>query len=150
MRGQGAISAGVLPCCEFKWKAVEVLKEILPKVKRVAFVWNPLNVAGARRFKKVQTAAQSLGLQIQSLEVRSPSELQGAVESATSERAGALLVPARMINPYRRQLVEFEAKNRLPTIYDDRESVEAGGLMSYGANRALLYRRGAVSKRRPR
>ena len=129
---------------EINGKQLELLKETLPKVKRVAFVGNPANVAFALRFKEVEIAGRELGLQTQSVEVRSPNELERALESATREQAGALIVPSSISNAYRRQIVDFAAKNQLPAIYDESESVEAGGLMSYGANLPDLFRRAAT------
>jgi putative tryptophan/tyrosine transport system substrate-binding protein len=129
---------------EINGKQLELLKETLPKVKRVAFVGNPASVAFALRFKEVEIAGQELGLQTQSVEVRSPNELERALESATREQAGALIVPSSISNAYRRQIVDFAAKNQLPAIYDESESVEAGGLMSYGANLPDLFRRAAT------
>jgi len=129
---------------EINGKQLELLKETLPKVKRVAFVGNPASVAFALRFKEVEIAGRELGLQTQSVEVRSPNELERALESATREQAGALIVPSSISNAYRRQIVDFAAKNQLPAIYDESESVEAGGLMSYGANLPDLFRRAAT------
>jgi putative tryptophan/tyrosine transport system substrate-binding protein len=129
---------------EINGKQLELLKETLPKVKRVAFVGNPASVAFALRFKEVEIAGQELGLQTQSVEVRSPNELERALESATREQAGALIVASSISLAYRRQIVDFAAKNQLPAIYDESESVEAGGLMSYGANLPDLFRRAAT------
>jgi putative ABC transport system substrate-binding protein len=129
---------------EINGKQLELLKETLPKVKRVAFVGNPASVAFALRFKEVEIAGRELGLQTQSVEVRSPNELERALESATREQAGALIVTSSISNAYRRQIVDFAAKNQLPAIYDESESVEAGGLMSYGANIQDLFRRSAT------
>jgi len=129
---------------EINGKQLELLKETLPKVKRVAFVGNPASVAFALRFKEVEIAGRELGLQTQSVEVRSPNELERALESATREQAGALIVASSISLAYRRQIVDFAAKNQLPAIYDESESVEAGGLMSYGANLPDLFRRAAT------
>jgi putative ABC transport system substrate-binding protein len=129
---------------EISGKQLELLKETLPKVKRVAFIWDPANAALTLRFKEVEIAARTLRLQIQSVEVRTPNELKSNLESATNKGAGGLVVPPPMSLAYRRQIVDFAAKNRLPAIYEERESVEAGGLMSYGANITDLYRRAAT------
>jgi len=129
---------------EISGKQLELVKETLPKVKRVAFVWDPANPALALRFKEVEIAARTLGLQIESLEVRTRNELESALESATSKRAGAFIVPPPMAFAYRRQIVDFVARKRLPAMYEDSESVEAGGLMSYGANLSDLFRRAAT------
>jgi putative ABC transport system substrate-binding protein len=128
---------------ELSGKQLELLKDTLPNVKRVAFVWDPASAGLTLRLKEVEIAARTLGLQIQSVEVRSPNELKSALESATSKRAGALIIPPPMAFAYRRQIVDFAAKNRLPAMYEETESVEVGGLMSYGANIADLWRRAA-------
>jgi ABC-type uncharacterized transport system substrate-binding protein len=130
---------------EISTKQLELVQETLPKVKRVAFVWDPANQALALRFKEVEIAARTLGLQIESLiKVRTRNELESALESATSKRAGAFIVPPPMAFAYRRQIVDFAARKRLPSMYEDSESVEAGGLMSYGANLSDLFRRAAT------
>ena len=81
---------------EISGKQLELVQETLPKVKRVAFVWDPANQAMALRFKEMQFAARTLGLQIESLEVRTRNELESALESGTSKRAGAFIVPPPM------------------------------------------------------
>jgi putative tryptophan/tyrosine transport system substrate-binding protein len=129
---------------EISGKQLELVQETLPKVNRVAFVWDPANQALARRFKEVEIAARTLGLQIESLEVRTRNELESALQSATSKRAGAFIVPPPIAFAYRRQIVDFAARKRLPVMYEDSESVEAGGLMSYGANLSDLFRRSAT------
>ena len=126
-------------------KRLELVKEILPKVTRVAYIWDPANLAQRIRFKEVQGAAQALAITLQSLEARNPKELQSAFEAAIRERPGALMVPNPTVLAYGRQVADFAAQNRLPAIYDTREHVEkAGGLLSYGPNFADLLRRAAT------
>jgi len=130
---------------ELDGKRLELLKETLPIATRVAWVWDPGNPALTIRLKKMQAAAQGLGVKLQALEVRNPEELDSAFKAAIREHAGALLVPAVMVNSYRRQIVDFAEKKRLPLIYDTREFVEqAGGLMSYGPDFSDLWRRAAT------
>ena len=129
---------------EINGKQLELLKETLPKLKRVAFVGDAASGGFTLRFREVEIAGRELGLQTQSVEVQSPNELERALESATREQADALIVPSSIGNAYRRQIVDFAAKNHLPTIYEESESVEAGGLMSYGANIQDLFRRSAT------
>jgi putative ABC transport system substrate-binding protein len=143
-RPGGNITGLSLGGLEISGKQLELLKETVPKVKRVAFVWDPANLATALRFKEVEIAARTLGLQIQSVEVRSPNELESVLESATSKRTGALIVPPTMAVFYQRQIVNFAAQKRLPAMYEQSESVEVGGLMSYGANLPDLFRRAAT------
>ncbi len=97
------------------------------------------------RQKEMQAAAQALGLKLQSLEVRNHDELAKAFESAVSERAGALIVPAPMFGPYRKELAEFAEKKKLPLIFDTKGPVEeAGALMSYGPDFHDMWRRAAT------
>jgi len=126
-------------------KRLELLKETLPKVTRVAYIWDPANSGMRIRFKEVQSAAQVLAISLQSMEVRNPKELESTLEAAIRERPGALMVPNPTVLAYGRQIVDFAAKNRLPLVYDTREHAEkAGGLMSYGPNFADLLRRAAT------
>lgn len=130
---------------ELDGKRLELLKETLPIVTRVAWVWDPGNPALTIRLKKMQAASQALGLKLQALEVRNPKELESDLEAAIRERAGALLVPAVMASSYQRQIVDFAEKKRLPLIHDTKEFVEqAGGVMSYGPDFSDLWRRAAV------
>jgi putative tryptophan/tyrosine transport system substrate-binding protein len=126
-------------------KRLELVKEILPKVTRVAYIWDPANLAQRIRFKEVQGAAQALAITLQSLEARNPKELESAFEAAIRERPGALMVPNPTVLAYGRQIADFAAQNRLPVIYDTREHAEkAGGLMAYGPNFADLLHRAAT------
>ena len=96
------------------------------------------------RFNEVQAAARALEIALQSLEVRNPKELDGAFEAVTREKLGALMAPNTIVLAYGKQIVEFAAKNRLPLIYDTREFIDDGGLMSYGPSFPDLWRRAAV------
>src|SRR5262245_6721690 len=125
-------------------RQLELVKETLPTVKRVAFVWDPANPALALRFKELEIAAQTVGLQIESLEVRTPHEVASALESATSKHAGFLIVPPPIALAHRKQIMDFATRHRWPTMYENSEPVEAGGLMSYGAKYPDLWRRAAT------
>ncbi len=125
-------------------KRVELLKEILPKMKRVAFIWNPDNPGMKLRFGEAQTAAAAVGIALQSLEVRMSHELATAFAAATKEHAEALVVPAPMAR-YERKIADFAATNRLPWSCDTMESVvQAGCLMAYGPSYPDLHRRAAT------
>jgi putative ABC transport system substrate-binding protein len=126
-------------------KRLELLKQILPNVTRVAFIWDSANSANRIRFKQVQSAAQALAITLQSLEVRNPTELGNAIEAAIRDRPDALMVPNPTVLTYGRQIADFGAKNRLPLVYDTSEHAEkAAGLMAYGPNFADLLRRTAT------
>ena len=95
--------------------------------------------------KGAEVAARALGVQLQFVEARGPADFDRAFSDMTRARAGALTVLAsNMFISERRRLVDLAAKNRLPAVYSSREFVDAGGLMSYGANHADLFRRAAT------
>jgi putative ABC transport system substrate-binding protein len=126
-------------------KRVELLKEILPKVKRVAFIWDPDNPGMKLRFREAQSAATAIGIALQSLEVRMSKELATAFAAATKEHAEALVVPAPMADRYEKEIADFAATNRLPWTCDTMESVvRAGCLMAYGPSYPDLHRRAAA------
>src|SRR5215813_11584924 len=123
---------------ELSGKRLELLKEAIPNVIRVAALWNPANPAAELLWKEMQAAAQELRLQLQSLEVRSANDFDIAFEAALRKRAQALIPTVDpLINTHLKRIVEFAAKNRLPAMYGGPEVVDAGGLMSYAPQ---LYR----------
>jgi putative ABC transport system substrate-binding protein len=126
-------------------KRVELLTEILPKVKRVAFLRDPDNPGQTLRFREAQAAAAAMGIGLQSLEVRKAEDLSIAFAAAIKERAEALVVPAPMAGRYEKQIADFAATNRLPWTCDTMESVvRAGCLMAYGPSYPDLERRAAT------
>src|SRR5712692_2544162 len=131
---------------ELSGKRLELLREVVPGLSRVAFIWNP-DVRGAvLDYNETEGAARSLGLQLQSVEVVRAEDFDRAFSAVTKERAQALIVPAG--NPVgfanRGQIASFAQKNRLPSIYAQREYVDAGGLMSYGPSTPDMHRRAAT------
>ena len=131
---------------ELSGKRLELLKEVLPGVSRVAVLWNPTNpVWQAAALKETEGAARALGLRLQLQEARGPDQLEAAFAAMTREHAGALFVPADIILVrHAQQIAALAARHGLPAMYGFREHVEAGGLMSYAANFAVMYRRAAV------
>ena len=126
-------------------KRLELLKEAFPHTARVAVLWNPTYPGGPERWKEVETAARSLGLTLVSAEASSSDRLEGAFRTALRHRAEALIsLRHPVIVAQKSRVVELAAKSRLPAMYDDREFVEADGLMAYGANLDDLYRRTAT------
>ena len=126
-------------------KLVELLKEAVPKLSRVAVLWSPTEPGNARNFKETEITAQSLGLKLLSLGLRTPDDLNNALQSAIKDRAGALIIirsPAYTSTGER--IVDFAAKNGLPTMFPEKFFVEAGGLMSYAPNIADNFRRAAT------
>jgi putative ABC transport system substrate-binding protein len=130
---------------ELSGKRLELLKEAVPGLSRVAVLWNAANPDKAHDVEETQVAARALGLQVQSLEVRGPNDFESAFRAATKKRAGALLTLTDTLTSFhQRQVVDLAAKSRLPSIYEFGEWVDAGGLMSYGPNDADLFGRAAT------
>jgi putative tryptophan/tyrosine transport system substrate-binding protein len=126
-------------------KYLELLKEVVPNLTRVAVLSNPSFTTSALAIKAMEAAAPALGLSLQIVEARSPDELEAAVAAAITERAaGLVVVQDPMFLARRIQLAELAATNRLPAIYGVEEHVEAGGLVSYAANRPEIFRRAAT------
>ncbi len=124
-------------------KRVELLRELVPKATRIAVLFNMSNPAIPRQWRAVQTAARSLGLQAQLLDVRKVEDLKPAFDLATRQRADALVVGLETLTLANAPLiVELAAKHRLPAMYASTEFV--GGLASYGVNYPDHYRRAAT------
>jgi putative ABC transport system substrate-binding protein len=133
------------PGLEIVAKQLELLKETVPEIRHVAVLSNPTNAYHQLAIREVNVAAQSLGVQLQLLEARGPNDFDGAFAAMAKERAGALLVLSDVIfNNHQTRLADLAAKNRLPATYGVKESVEAGGLMSYGPSFLDLHRRAAT------
>lgn len=144
-RPGGNLTGLSLLTVEIGAKRLELLKETLPKIRRVAVLGNPRNPAYKTQVAEVNAAAKPLGLQIQIVEAGMPEDFGTAFSAMKKERAGALLVLTdAMFNAQRLRLVELAANNRIPAIYDFKEFAEAGGLMSYGADINDVYRRAAI------
>ena len=130
---------------EIAGKQLELLKEAVPKVSRVAVLWNPANPVHPLLLGEAKVAARSLGVQLQLLEARGPDEFEGAFAAMKRERAGALFVPGDgMFLLHRTRIAILVAKQGLPTMFLLREHVDAGGLMAYGASLRDNFRRAAT------
>ena len=133
---------------ELVGKCLELLKQAVPGVSRVAVLWTPgLLGAGTDKemLKEAEVAARALGVQPQFHEARGPEDFDRAFSEKTGARAGALIVlPSNLFVSERRRLVDLAAKNRMPAVYPWREFVDAGGLMAYGPHLADLFRRAAI------
>jgi putative ABC transport system substrate-binding protein len=122
-----------------------LLKEAVPNATRVAFLWNPANPSQGTLWQETHAAAQVLGQQLQSLEVRSSDDFDAAFEAALREHIQVLIVaPEPLFNTHLKRIVEFAAKNRLPAMYAFTEAVDAGGLMLYAPNSTDQFRRAAT------
>jgi putative ABC transport system substrate-binding protein len=130
---------------ELAAKRLELLKETSPKVSRLGVLWNSTNPGAAAVFKQTQSAAQELSLPLQSLEVQTVNDLQGAFDAATKSGVNGLALLATVpITDHLKLVADLAVKNLLPSIYDRRVFVEAGGLMSYGPNVTNMARRTAT------
>ena len=128
-------------------KRLELLKEVVPKVSRFAFLNSPDGIAGKARFEdQGKAAAKALAVQFQLLEVKGPNpDLEGVFRAIAKERIGALVTSSTsLISFHRKTILDLVVQNRIPAMHPDQEWVTAGGLMSYGTNLADLYRRAAT------
>jgi putative ABC transport system substrate-binding protein len=126
-------------------KQMQLLKELVPKLSRVALLGNPANASNAPQLQYAQDAARALTVRLQPLEARAPGEIDSAFAAMTRERAGAVIVLVdSMFAAHRTRIADLAAKSRLPAVYGLTDHAEAGGLIAYGPNVADLYRRAAV------
>jgi ABC-type uncharacterized transport system substrate-binding protein len=142
----GGNITGVTPLDpELSGRQMELLKETLSKLSRLAVIWKPDDSGSPRQWQETQTAAGALAIQLLSLKVQTSGELDKAIESATRGGTNALLV---LRNPLfyvlRKRIVNLAEKSRFPGMYPSSEFVDDGGLMSYGANNNAQYRRAAT------
>jgi len=131
---------------ELSGKRLELLREVVPGLSRVAFLWNPDVRGNLFEYKETEGAARSLRLELQSVEVSRAEDLDRAFSAVTNQRAQALVLPAGNLIGFanRGRITSFAQRNRLPTIFSQREYVDAGGLMSYGPSSSGMFRRAAV------
>jgi putative ABC transport system substrate-binding protein len=129
-------------------KRLELLKQVVPGVSRVAVLWHPGGAGertGRNMLKEAEVGARALGVRLQVVEARNPEDFDRAFSDMTKARSGALTVwTSPALYNERRRLVDLAAKHRLPAVYPSREFVDAGGLMAYGPNIADMYRRAAT------
>ncbi len=141
----GGNVTGLSALMELGGKRLEILKDTLPNLDRVAVVWSSLIAPVELQFRETEAAAKALGVKLQRLEIRGPEDFDAAFKSAISERAGALMAFRNpMLINHRKQFPKLAEEHRLPAMYDDRNFVNPGGLMSYGTDRADLFRRAAT------
>ena len=130
---------------ELLGKRLELCKEIVPKIARIAVLWNPSSPIEPWGFQEVLAAAATLGIKIESVEVRNPDEFSTALSRIASNRPDALYVFGNPPNFTARTLiVRFATENRLPTVFEERLFVQAGGLLSYAPSFSDLFRRAAT------
>ena len=133
---------------ELVGKRLELLKQTVPGVSRVAVLWNPGGLGESTEkdvLKRAEVAARAIGVQLHFVEARGPADFDRVFSDMIRARAGALTVlTSAMLFEERKRLVDLVAKNRLPAVYPWREFVDAGGLMAYGPDLADLFRRAAT------
>ena len=139
----GNITGMTAMASELTGKRLQLLREITPRVSRVAVLWNPQG-SGPDYLKDTQTAAHSLGVTLQSVEVRTADDFESAFAAVLKGRAQALVVgPGQFMFIHQKRVVEFATKNDLPSIYAWKGPVSAGGLLAYGVNIPQVYHRAA-------
>jgi putative tryptophan/tyrosine transport system substrate-binding protein len=131
---------------ELSGKRLELLKEIVPRLSRVAVLGNSAQPGNAQTLREVELAAKAFGVQLQYLDILGPKDIATAFQAASKGRADAvlILVAGLVATAERPQIADLAVKSRLPVIYDRPEAVESGGLMSYGVSTADLDRRAAT------
>ena len=125
---------------ELTGKRIEIIKELVPNLSRVALLHNMSNPAVPPEWEETKTAARALGLQAELLDVRSQEDLGRAFELAVRQHVDALVIGADgLTQTHQQTIVDLVARNRLPAVYPAREFVEAGGLVAYAVNYPDLY-----------
>jgi putative ABC transport system substrate-binding protein len=144
-RPGGNITGTSLMQTETSAKRLQLLKELVPRARSVAVLWNPRNAANAGNWKETQEASRSLGFKLLSVEMRTRDEVATAFAAIARERPDALVVLLdSLMGDHRHEIVEFAAKNRLPAIYGGTPFAEAGGLLVYSVDFHEFWRRAAV------
>ena len=129
---------------ELSGKRLELLKEVIPRLSRVALLWSPGNLNTKYLLNETESAASSLRITIQSVQMKVPSDIEEAFHGATKKRAQALMLGGGgFISSHQKRIVELAAKNRLPGVYPNVQYVEVGGLMTYTEDRSEMLRRAA-------
>jgi putative ABC transport system substrate-binding protein len=130
---------------EISGKQLELLKEIVPKLARVAVIGTSTREGTAQSLKELQPAADAFGVKVQYLDIQDPKDIESIFRAASKGRADAILVlQSPVFNSHRAQIADLALKSRLPATYPRREFVEDGGLMSYGVSIFDLDRRAAI------
>jgi putative ABC transport system substrate-binding protein len=144
-RPSGHITGVTCMSSDLTPKRLQLLKEAVPSVQRVAVLYNPFDPNKTEEVRQMQAQARTLGITLQAAEAREAGALEGALSGAVRERADALFVlPDPLTLNERQRIAELAARHRLPAMYGFKEFVHAGGLMSYGTMQTDLYRRAAA------
>jgi putative ABC transport system substrate-binding protein len=129
---------------ELSAKRLQLLKEAVPAITRVAVLWNAADRAMKLRYREIETAANAMQIGIRSIEVREPEDFDAAFAAMRGDRPDAMfMVSDALTGLNRKRIIEFAVQTRLPAVYEYREFVDDGGLMSYGPNLRELFARAA-------
>ena len=140
----GNLTGGAQLTAEVSAKRLQLFKEVVPKLSRVATLWNPENSALVYALKEMQDAAGTLGVMLQPQEVRGPKDFAAAFATIAQERPDALLALQNAVTMQQRgEITDFAMRERLPSMFQEKGWAQAGGLMSYGEDLAAMYRRAA-------
>lgn len=143
-RPDGNITGNTILGPDLSPKRVQLIKEVIPSVSSVAFLWNPDNASNAAIYEEMRRAVPALGIKLISIEARSAGDFAGAFTKILEGRPDAMLLtndPLHQRNIQR--VIDFMMQNKLPGVFQTRENAVAGGLMSYGASFPELFRNGA-------
>jgi len=141
-RPAGNITGLAYMSADLAGKSLELLAQLVPKLRRVAVLWEDTNPGNLMQLKAAEVAARTLSMQLQAVPVRGPNDFDAAFKTMHGTD-GLLQVAAPLFTTHRARLVGLAATSRLPAIYSTKEIVDAGGLMSYGPDVADLFRRAA-------
>jgi putative ABC transport system substrate-binding protein len=141
-RPGGSITGLATTSADFAGKRLELLRAIVPSLRRVAVLWHPANPSNPIQLKGAQAAARALGMRLETVSIQGPNDFDSA-SKAVPGTDGLLFLESPLFTTHRARLAELAARSRLPAIYGQREYVEVGGLMSYGTHFKDLYRRAA-------
>jgi len=140
----GNVTGMSLLATDLSAKRLALLKEMLPQLTRVAILWNPDNASVALKFEEMQRAAPGIGVQVQSIQLRRPADIEAAIDMAASQHAEAIMDTGDPIqNAYPGRIAELATQRRLPVASEFSDSVDAGALCSYGPDRIDIFRRAA-------
>ena len=140
----GNVTGGAAQTAALSIKRLAILKEVVPGLSRGAVLWNAANPALAYPWRESQSAADALGVTLQSIEMRDPKDIETAFAKIAQERPDALIVLQDALTlQHRKEIIDFAIQRRLPGMFVAKEWVVAGGLMSYGESLPDMYRRGA-------
>jgi len=141
-RPGGNITGLAASAADLAGKRLELLRAIIPRLRRVAVVWHPANPTNPIQLKDAQAAARTLGVQLVPVSIQGPNDFDSAVTTVRGTD-GLLMLESPFFTTHRARLAELAARSRVPAIYGQREYVAAGGLMSYGTDFHDLFRRAA-------